>query len=631
MKPNLEKEDGLQAVVIADTFNKNFAPASSCCSLLPLVNIKLLDYTLEWLNMSGVNEVILFCSSHVNEIKLHLKDKAYLSINVKVLVSENCYSLGDVMRALDNYAVIRSTFILLSVDVIGNVNFIPLVEKFKSIQSVDKEIAMMVLFKEVGNQRPDLHNDFIVAHNSKNRIIHYQVQKSKNIELPMDVLLEQEFIDVRNNLLNPGLAICSVAVPPLFSENFDFQTITDFIRGLLMNEEILKSTVYCEILKGNQYIANVRNWPMYQVISRDIIQRWLYPIVPDLLDKYSYKKNSNYHNTNLSKGCKLGTDVVIGARTKLEKNVKIDRSVIGNNCSIGENVVIENSYIFDSVKIDENCTIRNSVISHTCVVKRNSIVDNGCVIGPCITLNADSKVNKTCLVSKKLTQKENLVQFSDNCHIFENSDSEDEEVSTLITDWTARTNFVYNDSTSDSDTESVSVCDGALEVDDVNIFYNEVEDSLTRGFNEKLQCENLILEVNSSRFVYNVTVSEVNFNVIRAILNVNLSDAGSNAKQMWQHMESKLKYFLPVIRNYIKDTKAQGDCLSALEDVTASYNQLTTVLIKIVNYLYDKDILAEEKIIAWYKELSNEEIKKSLLSFIKWLHEAEEESDEESD
>ncbi|KAK7603353.1 hypothetical protein V9T40_003352 [Parthenolecanium corni] len=630
MKANLEKEGGLQAVIVADTFNRNFEPASSCCSLLPLVNVKLLDYTLEWLNMSGVDEVILFCSSHVNEIKLHLKDKVYLSIDVKVLVSENCYSLGDVMRSLDGYAVIRNTFILLSADVIGNVNFVPLVEKFKSIQSVDKEISMMVLFKEVGNQRPELHNDFIVAHNSKNRIIHYQVQKSKNIELPMEVLLEQEFVDIRNNLLNPGLAICSVAVPPLFSENFDFQTISDFIRGLLMNEEILKCTVYGEILKGNQYVARVRDWPMYQVISQDIIRRWLYPIVPDLLDKYSYKKNSTYvNNATFSKGFKLGVDVVVGAKTKLGKNVRIDRSVIGNNCTIGENVVVENSYIFDNVKIEENCAVRNSVISHTCVVKRNSIIDS-CVIGPCITLNAESKVNKKSLVSKKLTHKENLAPFSDNCYVYANSDSEDEESSALVTDWAARTNFVYDDSTSDSDTETVSVDEALVEDDDVNIFYNEVEDSLSRGFSEKLQCENLVLEVNSSRYVYNVTVSEVNFNVIRAILNINLSDAG-NAKQMWQHMESKLKYFLPIIRNYIKDSRAQRDCLAALEDVTASYGQLKMVLVKIINYMYDKDVLAEEAIVAWYNELSNEEIKTCLLSFIQWLNEAEEESDEESD
>lgn len=43
-----------------------------------------------------------------------------------------------------------------------------------------------------------------------------------------------------------------------------------------------------------------------------------------------------------------------------------------------------------------------------------------------------------------------------------------------------------------------------------SVFYTEVIDSLMRGFDEKLSCDNLILEINSSRYAYNVTVKEVN-------------------------------------------------------------------------------------------------------------------------
>lgn len=42
------------------------------------------------------------------------------------------------------------------------------------------------------------------------------------------------------------------------------------------------------------------------------------------------------------------------------------------------------------------------------------------------------------------------------------------------------------------------------------MFFTEVIDSLTRGFEDELQCDNLILEINSSRYAYNVTVKEVN-------------------------------------------------------------------------------------------------------------------------
>lgn len=43
------------------------------------------------------------------------------------------------------------------------------------------------------------------------------------------------------------------------------------------------------------------------------------------------------------------------------------------------------------------------------------------------------------------------------------------------------------------------------------MFFTEVIDSLARGFEDKLLCDNLILEVNSSRYAYNVTLEEVSF------------------------------------------------------------------------------------------------------------------------
>lgn len=53
---------------------------------------------------------------------------------------------------------------------------------------------------------------------------------------------------------------------PLFTDNFDFQTRDDFIRGLLMNEEILGSTLYWHPVSGNQYGGAVTNWRTYQAI-----------------------------------------------------------------------------------------------------------------------------------------------------------------------------------------------------------------------------------------------------------------------------------------------------------------------------------------------------------------------------
>ena len=40
--------------------------------LLPLVNVPLLDYTLELLGSSGIQHIIVFCCAHAAQIKEHL-------------------------------------------------------------------------------------------------------------------------------------------------------------------------------------------------------------------------------------------------------------------------------------------------------------------------------------------------------------------------------------------------------------------------------------------------------------------------------------------------------------------------------------------------------------------------------
>ncbi|XP_065210089.1 translation initiation factor eIF2B subunit epsilon-like [Planococcus citri] len=644
-KPGIQKDDILQAVVVMDSYNKNFMPACSCVATLPVVNRKLLDYSLEWLNSSSVGEVILFCSSNVTEIKKHVNSKTHLNIHVKILISEDCCSLGDVMRALDKYAVIRSTFILLTVDVIGNVNFTSALKKFKSIQDKDKGASMMILCKPVGKQRKDLENNTVIVSNSENRIISYQVQESKNIDIPMDILLEHDYIDLRNDLLQVGVAICSVAVPPLFSDNFDFQSLDDFIRGLLVSEEVMQGTVYYDTVKENEYLNKITNWPMYQIVSQDIIRRWTFPMVPDISEKYIYGKNSVYlKNVTICKNCKLISDVVIGNKTKLKENVYVDHSVIGDDCIIGENVHIENSYIFNNVIIEKNSVIKHSVIGENCLIKENCKLSENCILGPGVILGQNNELSKIFLASVEGSNRKSSVSENGSNYkhsMFDNSDSEDEEPPPCLI--TERNLQSENDDSLSESSFGSSADDHHERVmeEDEDIFLNEVVDSLTRGFEDKLKCENLILEINSSRYAYNIAVNDVNTNLIRAMLQIESSAVdSSNSLQFLQYTLSKLNHFMPLIENYIKTNDAQQDCLSAIEhyvnyhNATKSeeeYKTLLKILPKILHFFYDKNIIEEHEICSWHKKIEIHETQEALTSFITWLQEADEESDESSD
>jgi translation initiation factor eIF-2B subunit epsilon len=70
-----DEEEVLQAVILADSFNKRFKPLTThkprC--LLPICNASLLDWTFESLALAGVQEIFVICRSHAKLVKTAIK------------------------------------------------------------------------------------------------------------------------------------------------------------------------------------------------------------------------------------------------------------------------------------------------------------------------------------------------------------------------------------------------------------------------------------------------------------------------------------------------------------------------------------------------------------------------------
>lgn len=95
------------------------------------------------------------------------------------------------------------------------------------------------------------------------------------------------------------------------------------------------------------------------------------------------------------------------------------------------------------------------------------------------------------------------------------------------------------------------------------VFLTEVIDSLERGFKEKTNPDFLILEINSSRYAYNMTLSEVNFYVVKALLNLYpIKEADGNVLTAFNQIFAQLN---GVLKNYIRGEQAMTDCLKAIE------------------------------------------------------------------
>lgn len=77
-----------------------------------------------------------------------------------------------------------------------------------------------------------------------------------------------------------------------------------------------------------------------------------------------------------------------------------------------------------------------------------------------------------------------------------------------------------------------------------------------------MKCDYLILEINSSRYAYNIQLHEVNFFVIRAMLSMPIL---VDSKSVLITVKDILKFFRPILLNYIKTKSSIMDCLRAVE------------------------------------------------------------------
>lgn len=169
------------------------------------------------------------------------------------------------------------------------------------------------------------------------------------------------------------------------------------------------------------------------------------------------------------------------------------------------------------------------------------------------------------------------------------------------------------------------------------VFLSEVIDSLNRGYSEKSNPDFLILEINSSRYAYNMSLTEVNFYVVKAVLALEPIANAATEAAILTAFKQVLNHLAPMFRNYIRGADAQRDCLMAIAESCGQADRMRGIVARIVHYLYDQDVLSEEAILKWHAELveggeeSTKWVREALGKLVAWLEESSDEDEDDSD
>jgi translation initiation factor eIF-2B subunit epsilon len=314
--------------------------------------------------------------------------------------------------------IVRSDpFILINGDVVSNMNLGDAIAFHKEKKKVDNNAVMTVTLKAVQKSAAvvPVLDDLVVAmdRTSKQILLFDNDITSKDIRIPLDVMMDHPGVNIRTDLLDCHVDICSPELLLQFSDNFDYQNIRKhFIKNEVVNWD-LGMHIYGYVLH-KEYAARVQDARTYHSVSRDIIRRWVYPVVPDLpklqdacsravhMGRYIYRED----NVRIARSARIGNGVVLGSGTVVEENAYVVHSVLGHNCVIGAGARVEESHLWAGVRIMENSRVQSSILCDKVVVKANAVVQRGCVlafgvvVGEGINLPQYTRLSRICKKAK---------------------------------------------------------------------------------------------------------------------------------------------------------------------------------------------------------------------------------------
>lgn len=314
-------------------------------------------------------------------------------------------------------------FIIVHGDVVSNYPIEEALKAHKARRVKDKNATMTMVLREIGPQhrtKSSPNSPAFVIDPLKDRCLHYEEisrrpransNNSSSRASSSFLSIDPEFtdyaeLDIRNDLYDCGIDICTPEVLGLWADSFDYQTPrTQFLHGVLKDYELNGVTIHTHITR-DYYAARVHNLKAYDAVSKDIITRWTYPFCPDMNlgegECYTFKRRQIYldQDVNVSRLATICQDTVAGVQSSIGDNTVISDSVVGNNCHIGDNVILENAYIWDGVIVGEDTEIKNAVVADgavigsQCRLEPGSLVSYGVKVADGVTIPKGLRVTK---------------------------------------------------------------------------------------------------------------------------------------------------------------------------------------------------------------------------------------------
>lgn len=340
----------MQAVILAGGKGTRLLPLTVYRPkpLIPFFNRPIMEYIVESLTKFGVDEIIVLVGYLKERIFEYFGNGEEFGVEIKYSNGENL-KLGTAGALKKAEKFIKDTFLVVSGDILTNLDFRSLVEYHKK----KKGPATIALTKV---EDPSAYG--VAVLDNEGRISYFKEKPKKE--------------DAPSNLVNAGIYVFEPEIFDLIpkGKNFDF--------SLDLFPKMLNENIPIYGYPFDEYWNDIGRPSTYLQATEDVFLGKLR--LPQI--------NVGLLKGNIEKGGSLFT----GSKCILRRPKIIGFAVLGNNVEISKDVTIERSVIFSNVTIEEGAEIREAIIGENVYIGKGVIIEPGSVIGDNSIIEDFSKV-----------------------------------------------------------------------------------------------------------------------------------------------------------------------------------------------------------------------------------------------
>jgi len=579
------------------------------------------------------------------------------------------------MRDLDSRDLIAGDFLFVSGDVVSNIAIEPALTKHRARREQDKNAILTMVLRQVdkGHRTKSRgRQPMFVIDPDRDRCLHYEEFGFRGgdghcIDIDPETLTSHDTVDIRTDLVDCHVDICTPDILGLWSDNIDYTTLRrSFLYGVLKDYELNGKTIHTHIV-SDQYAARVKNLRMYSAITRDIIGRWTYPLCPDsnLLEGQSYHHTKasvfKEDRVSIARVSKVRRKTVLGEGTKIGERSTVGDSTLGRGSSVGSDVVISGSYIWENVSIGNGSKVQQAIIADEAVIGRNCVIEQGALISFGVRIADNSTVPAYSKIVRKGSGAQDSATQTDSGQVSNRGegmnyqpDSDDEsDLSSAFGDHTSQASLSGSSISEFSETESEFVpsparsrrgsyrSDISEESAPNRDFLSEETASVLDGLQKGELPENIFLELNARRMGVNASQHEVRHVVVAAFLkrmSSLISEGDQQQRSPRDAVTEVCSRYQELVRRTVfdmdKDQKLdQVDFLLLVQKECVGRTKGDSLLLFIAKELYDLELIEEDGVLQWWEDhrSSGEEVARLRTlteEFVSWLRQADEEEEE---